>query len=157
MWPDISRLNMYLRPGRTDMRKQIYGLASLVEQEWGTNLFTGDLFLFCGKNKRIIKLLYWDRNGFCLWTKRLEQGNFPWPRENPAGQQVIKLSQEELGLLWVMQQWLRQQKVMTSSSRWQACNSSLRKWHSLLPARSRLSTDGTGTEPGNHGPAGSED
>ena len=99
MWPDISRLNIYLRPGRTDMRKQIYGLASLVEQEWGTNLFTGDLFLFCGKNKRIIKLLYWDRNGFCLWTKRLERGTFAWPREIPTGQQVINLSQEELGLL----------------------------------------------------------
>jgi len=99
MWPDINRLHIYLRPGWTDMRKQMYGLASLVEQEWGTDLFTGDLFLFCGKNKRILKLLYWDRNGFCLWTKRLERGTFPWPRDAPAGQEAIKLSKEELALL----------------------------------------------------------
>lgn len=42
-------------------------------------LFSGDLFLFYGKSKRVLKILYWDRNGFCLWTKRLERGSFPWP------------------------------------------------------------------------------
>lgn len=98
MWPEVSRLRIYLRPGPTDMRKQAYSLAALVEREWDAPLFTGDLFLFCGKSKRVLKMLYWDRNGFCLWTKRLERGNFPWPRAQ-NGCEPIVLTAAELKLL----------------------------------------------------------
>jgi len=58
MWPKISRLRIYLRPGSTDMRKQIYSLAVLVERESKQPLFTEDLFLLCSKSKRVLKILY---------------------------------------------------------------------------------------------------
>ncbi|MCX7656636.1 MAG: IS66 family insertion sequence element accessory protein TnpB [Treponemataceae bacterium] len=98
MWPEVSRLRIYLRSGPTDMRKQAYSLAALVEREWEAPLFSGDLFLFCGKSKRVLKILYWDRNGFCLWTKRLERGTFPWPREQSTTEPVT-LTEEELAML----------------------------------------------------------
>ena len=78
------------------MRKQINGLATLVETGMGAKPFSGDLFLFCGRNMTMLKALYWDRNGFCLLTKRLERGTFPWPK---AGDESVEWSAEELGML----------------------------------------------------------
>ena len=78
------------------MRKQINGLATLVETGMGEKPFSGDLFLFCGRDMSMLKALYWDRNGFCLWTKRLERGSFPWPK---AGDSSVEWSAEELGML----------------------------------------------------------
>ena len=49
MWPDIDSLNIHIRLGRTDMRKQIDSLAAPVEQGMGKRPFTGELFLFCGR------------------------------------------------------------------------------------------------------------
>ena len=86
MLVDFSDLNIYIRPGYTDMRKQINGLSILVEEDLKRNPFSGSLFLFCNKQRRLLKILYWDRNGFCLWLKRLEKDRFPWPAdENAAG------------------------------------------------------------------------
>jgi len=62
----------------------------------GERPFSGDLFLFCGRGMSMIKALYWDRNGFCLWTKRLEKGSFPWPK---AGDRSVEWSVEEFGML----------------------------------------------------------
>ena len=67
MWPDLGGIAIYIRPGKTDMRKQIDGLARLVEEGMGKKPFTGDLFLSCGRGMTMVKALYWDRNGFCLW------------------------------------------------------------------------------------------
>lgn len=74
-----NRVRLFVRPGVTDLRKQINGLALLVEQELGLDPFSESLFLFCNKERRILKALYWQRNGFCLWQKRLEKHRFPWP------------------------------------------------------------------------------
>jgi transposase len=78
------------------MRKQINGLATLVETGMGARPFSGDLFLFCGRDMTMLKALYWDKNGFCLLTKRLEKGRFPWPK---AGDESVEWSVEELGML----------------------------------------------------------
>ncbi len=71
---------VYLAVGSTDMRKAINGLSILVEQAMALNPFTGDLFVFCNRARTIIKVLYWDHNGFCLWHKRLEEHLFKWPQ-----------------------------------------------------------------------------
>lgn len=71
--------NVYLAVGSTDMRKAINGLSILVEQAMDLNPFSGDLFVFCNHKRTIIKILYWDNNGFCLWHKRLEKHRFKWP------------------------------------------------------------------------------
>jgi transposase len=96
MWPDLRAVKIHVRPGKTDMRKQIDGLAMLVERGMGKGPFTGDLFLFCGREMTMVKALYWDHNGFCLWTKRLERGSFPWPREEAES---VEWSPEELTML----------------------------------------------------------
>ena len=69
-------------PGATDMRKQINSLALLAETEISEDVYSKKLFLFCNRSKTHLKILYWDCNGFCLWHKRLENGRFPWPKNN---------------------------------------------------------------------------
>jgi len=99
MWPDLGGITIYIRPGKTDMRKQIDGLARLVEQGMGKKPFTGDLFLFCGRGMTMIKALYWDRNGFCLWVKRIERGTFPWPRSGQNADDAVTLTADELDMI----------------------------------------------------------
>ena len=76
---DVREARVFVRPGPTDMRKQINGLAVVAEQQMDRDPFESALFLFCNRQRRILKALYWDRNGFCLWQKRLEKHRFPWP------------------------------------------------------------------------------
>jgi transposase len=87
---------VYLALGSTDMRKAINGLSILVEQAMDLNPFSGDLFVFCNRCQNIIKILYWDENGFCLWQKRLEEHRFKWPR---LPEQVLAINREQLNWL----------------------------------------------------------
>ena len=73
-----SGLRVFLAPGFTDMRKSINGLSILVD-DFDLDPFSGHLFVFCNRRRNILKVLYWDRNGFCLWHKRLEKHRFSWP------------------------------------------------------------------------------
>ena len=70
---------VYIAVGYTDMRKSINGLGQLVADHFELDLFSGNLFAFCNRRHDIIKILFWDRNGFCIWHKRLEKDNFHWP------------------------------------------------------------------------------
>ena len=87
---------VYLALGSTDMRKAINGLSLLVEQAMGRNPFSGDLFVFCNRRQNIIKILYWDKNGFCLWHKRLEKYRFKWPR---LPEQALAINRKQLSWL----------------------------------------------------------
>lgn len=60
------------------MRKQAAGLSEIVQTSLGQNPCGELLFIFCNKRRDIMKALYFDRAGFCLWTKRLDQSRFPW-------------------------------------------------------------------------------
>ena len=79
---DWTKTKIFLRPGVTDFRKQINGLSIIVKEELKENIFSGFLFMFCNKNRSRLKILYWDKTGFCLWMKRLEKDKFPWPKNN---------------------------------------------------------------------------
>jgi len=65
--PDLSRVEIFIRPGITDMRKQVNGLSIIASEEMELDPLSGALFLFCNRYRRIIKALYWDATGFCLW------------------------------------------------------------------------------------------
>ncbi|WP_369857695.1 IS66 family insertion sequence element accessory protein TnpB [Candidatus Thalassolituus haligoni] len=67
-----SSVRVFLYNQPMDMRKSIDGLALIVEQQLEQRPFDGDLFVFCNRQRDKIKLLYWERNGFVLWYKRLE-------------------------------------------------------------------------------------
>lgn len=86
MLGDISKAGaIYIACGYTDMRKSIDGLASIVQQQFQLNPFSNSLYLFCGKRRNRLKALYWEGDGFVLLYKRLESGNFQWPRnEEPV-------------------------------------------------------------------------
>ena len=71
---------IYIACGCTDLRKGIDGLARLVQQQFELDPFTNTLFLFCGRRRDRIKGLYWEKDGFILLYKRLEQGAYQWPR-----------------------------------------------------------------------------
>lgn len=62
-----------------DMRNGIDGLSYLVEPLLAQHPMSGHLFVFVGRDRRKVKILYWDRTGFALWYKRLERGKFPEP------------------------------------------------------------------------------
>ena len=87
---------VYLALGTTDMRKSINGLSIIVEQAMELNPFSGELFVFCNRRRNIIKILYWDENGFCLWYKRLEEHRFKWPQRP---EQVLSINRKQLSWL----------------------------------------------------------
>ncbi len=93
---DWSKMKIMIKPGRTDFRKQINGLSVLVENELKINPFSNYLFIFCSTNRTRLKILYWDRNGFCLWLKRLEKDKFPWPKNE---KEAMEIKHEELKML----------------------------------------------------------
>ena len=74
-----SHLKIHLASGAVDMRKSSQTLAVLVKNILQQNPLCGHLFVFYNKRKDIVKILYWQTNGFCLWQKKLEEGNFILP------------------------------------------------------------------------------
>ena len=85
-------VRVYLALGATDMRQSIDGFI-LVSQQLQVDSFAGHLLGFCNRSLTIVKLLYWDRNGFWLLQKRLEDARFIWPRKDST---VIELSVAQL-------------------------------------------------------------
>jgi len=73
-----ARILMYRDP--VDMRKSIDGLSFLVSGEFLENPSNGSVYVFFNRQKDKVKLLYWDRNGFCMWYKRLEKQHFKIPK-----------------------------------------------------------------------------
>jgi transposase len=62
------------------MRKSFDGLCGVIRSQLGMDPLSGSLFVFCNRRRSMVKLLYWDRDGFALWFKRLERGCFTLPR-----------------------------------------------------------------------------
>jgi transposase len=66
---DISKARMFIRPGHTDLRKAVNGLSVMIEQEMAGEPFSGDVYLFCNRGRRLLKAVWRDRNGFWLAQK----------------------------------------------------------------------------------------
>jgi transposase len=91
-------VKVHLAFGYTDMRKGIDGLAMLVQGVLRQDPFSGHLFVFRGRKANLIKIVFWDGTGLCLFTKRLEQGVFLWPSNvEPGG--TLALNSEQLSML----------------------------------------------------------
>jgi len=88
---------MYLHREPVDMRKAINGLVALVEGEMALDPFSSELFVFCNRNRTLVKMVCWEGNGFALWMKRLEKSRFKWPLSLP--EEVIELNAQQVNWL----------------------------------------------------------
>ena len=88
MLVDLRQYRFFLRPGKTDLRKGVNGLSLLIQNTMEYDPFSRSLFLFCNAEHRLLKIVYWDRNGFCLWQKKLQRDKFPWPQSEQAAREI---------------------------------------------------------------------
>jgi len=92
-------VRIFVATAPCDMRKQIDGIALLVQQSLGHDARSGHLFVTFNRRGDMARILWWDRSGFCLFSKRLEKGAFrmPW-KDGDVGAQV-EMEAAELGLI----------------------------------------------------------
>ena len=89
---------IYLCTEPADMRKGFDGLGGLVRAHFGDELFSGHLFVFVNRRRTHVKVLFWDREGFALFYKRLEKGRLQIPRPDAAGL-TLEIEPDQLALL----------------------------------------------------------
>ena len=97
-------VKVFLACGRTDMRKGMDGLAMQVQAVLQQDPFSGHVFCFRGRRGDLIKALYWDTQGLCLFAKRLERGRFLWPQ---AANGTVSLTPAQLSMLLEGIDWRR--------------------------------------------------
>lgn len=92
-WCDVP---VYVHRQPVDFRKSINGLSVLVQESMELDVFSSAVFVFGSRRRDKIKILYWNKTGFCLWYKRLEKDKFKWPRQGDA---VLLLTAEQFDWL----------------------------------------------------------
>ena len=95
-----AHTKVYLAKDAADMRKSFRGLITLTEAVLQQEPASGHLFVFLNRRQDLMKILYWDGTGFCIWYKRLERGSFQRPpaiagEERPE----VELSTAQLSLI----------------------------------------------------------
>ena len=91
--------SIFIYNGKVDFRRSIDGLSNMVQEELKMDVFQNALFLFFNKSKNKLKILYWDKSGFALWYKRLEEERFKIPK-NIEGNHLALNSKE---LEWLLE------------------------------------------------------
>ena len=90
-----SPVRIWLCTAPTDMRKSYNGLSALVKNKLQGNPLSGELFVFVNRRQNQMKVLYFDRSGYCIWSKKLEQGQFV-VRGAPGGKRQLNWTQLKL-------------------------------------------------------------
>jgi len=93
---DPEKIKIFLCPGVTDLRKAINGLSAIVQTDLKHDLFNGNVYMFCNRDRKLLKAIYWEKTGFWLSQKRLERDKFPWPQDE---KEVRELRIEQLYML----------------------------------------------------------
>jgi transposase len=93
---EIENTRIFLKPGNTDLRKGAKGLTVMVQETLKLDPFSDAVYLFCNRERRLLKAVWWDRTGFWLIQKRLDKEKWPWP-EN--GKEAREIQAEELKML----------------------------------------------------------
>jgi transposase len=91
-------VRLYLATTPTDLRKSFDGLSTLVQGELGMSPLSGDLFIFLNRRATQVRILFWDRDGYCVLSKRLEQGTFRRIR-TADGHGGVEIDAGELAML----------------------------------------------------------
>lgn len=103
-----SGTTIWIAAGVTDMRRGFTGLSAVVQTALEQNPFGGHVFVFRGRRGDLIKLLWWDGDGLCLFAKRLERGRFIWPQ---ATEGAVSLSRAQLSMLLEGIDWRRPERT----------------------------------------------
>jgi transposase len=107
-----SGTTIWIAAGVTDLRRGFTGLSAIAQTVLEKNPLSGHVFVFRGKRGDLIKLLWWDGDGLCLFAKRLESGRFIWPQ---AEKGVVSLSRAQLSMLLEGIDWRRPVRTATPS------------------------------------------
>ena len=104
---------IWIAAGVTDMRRGFTGLSAIVQTVLTLNPCSGHVFVFRGRRGDLIKLLWWDGDGLCLFAKRLERGRFIWPKAESGS---VSLSRAQLSMLLEGIDWRRPVRTASPES-----------------------------------------
>jgi transposase len=93
-----SNVRLYLATKPTDLRRSFNGLSALVEGTFGMEARSGDLFIFLNRRATQVRILFWDRDGYCILMKRLEEGTFRRVK-TAEGRHIVEVDAGELAML----------------------------------------------------------
>jgi len=96
--------HIWIAAGVTDMRRGFVGLSAMVQTVLSENPFSGHVFVFRGRRGDLIKILWFDGDGLCLFAKRLERGRFVWPKADSG---TVALTRAQLSMLLEGIDWRR--------------------------------------------------
>jgi transposase len=101
---------IWIVAGVTDMRRGFVGLSGMVQTALQENPFSGDMYIFRGRRGDLIKVLWFDDDGLCLFAKRLERGRFIWPQVTNG---TVSLTPAQLSMLLEGIDWRRPVRTQT--------------------------------------------
>jgi len=99
---------IWIAAGVTDLRRGFTGLSATIQTALKENPFSGHVFVFRGRRGDLIKMLWWDGDGLCLFSKRLERGRFIWPQATDG---TALLTRAQLSMLLEGIDWRRPQRT----------------------------------------------
>lgn len=99
-----ANTQIWIAAGVTDLRRGFTGLSGMVQTKLEQDPFSGHVFVFRGRRGHLLKVLWWDGDGLCLFAKRLERGRFVWPRAESG---TVSLSRAQLSMLLEGIDWRR--------------------------------------------------
>ena len=94
-----ASVRVYLCTAPCDMRRSFDGLHALAVDIMQMDAFAGHLFVFSNRRRDRVKILYWDRDGFAIWAKRLEEGTYAMPFGDESNEPRREITAQELGAL----------------------------------------------------------
>ena len=99
---------IWIAAGVTDLRRGFTGLSALVQTKLEKSLMSGQVFIFRGRRGDLVKLIWFDGDGLCLFCKRLERGKFVWPQ---ATEGSVSLTRAQLSMLLEGIDWRRPERT----------------------------------------------
>lgn len=103
-----AETRIWIVAGLTDLRRGFTGLSGLVQTALEQDPFSGHVFVFRGRRGNLVKLLWWDGDGLCLFAKRLERGRFVWPQAESG---AVALTRAQLSMLLEGIDWRRPERT----------------------------------------------
>jgi transposase len=103
-----NNTKIWIAAGATDLRRGFMGLSALVQSKLEQNPLSGQVFIFRGRRGDLVKLIWFDGDGLCLFAKRLERGRFIWPQ---ATEGTVCLTRAQLAMLLEGIDWRRPERT----------------------------------------------